>query len=48
MTANVFDTDRKRAMDAGMDGFAGKPIRIEELKNELVRVLSEKNEEKMG
>ncbi|MGN1349515.1 MAG: ATP-binding protein [Anaerovoracaceae bacterium] len=41
MTANVFDTDRKRAMDAGMDGFAGKPVQVEELSRELIRVLSE-------
>lgn len=40
MTANVFDTDRKRAMEAGMDGFAGKPVQVEELSQELVRVLS--------
>ncbi|MDO4484668.1 MAG: response regulator [Clostridia bacterium] len=43
MTANVFDTDKTRAFEAGMDGFTCKPIQVSELMTELTRVLSEKN-----
>ncbi|MDO4501240.1 MAG: transporter substrate-binding domain-containing protein [Erysipelotrichaceae bacterium] len=42
MTANVFDTDKKRAYEVGMDGFTGKPIQINELITELNRVLSDR------
>ena len=31
MTADVFDEDRKKALECGMDGFLSKPIVIEEL-----------------
>ena len=31
MTANVFEEERKRAFDCGMNGFLSKPIVIEEL-----------------
>ena len=31
MTANVFEEDRKKAKDTGMDGFLSKPINLEEL-----------------
>jgi CheY-like chemotaxis protein len=31
MTANAFDEDRKKAYEAGMDGFVSKPIDVEKL-----------------
>jgi len=39
MTANVFDEDRKKAFDAGMNGFATKPIELEKLYVEISRLL---------
>ena len=39
MTANAFEEDRKKAMDAGMNGFLSKPIVIEELVKALTKVL---------
>lgn len=39
MTANVFDEDRKKAYDAGMNGFTSKPIELDKLYREIVRVL---------
>lgn len=41
LTANVFDSDRKRALETGMDGFIGKPIVISSLIEEIARVSSE-------
>jgi CheY-like chemotaxis protein len=35
LTANVTEEDRQRCLDAGMNGFLGKPIRTEELKRSL-------------
>ena len=40
MTANAFEEDKQSAADAGMDGFAAKPINIEQLFKELKKVLS--------
>ncbi|MCE0498370.1 MAG: response regulator [Methylacidiphilales bacterium] len=37
MTANAMDSDRKNCLDAGMDGYISKPVRIEALETELVR-----------
>ena len=31
MTANAMDGDRERCIDAGMNGYISKPIRVEEL-----------------
>ncbi|MDO4502857.1 MAG: response regulator, partial [Coriobacteriia bacterium] len=42
MTANVFDTDKARAFEAGMDGFTCKPIQVSELMAELTKVLAKK------
>ena len=35
MTVNVFDEDRKNALDSGMNGFITKPIDMEELVHAL-------------
>ncbi len=35
MTANAFNEDRRRALEAGMDGFMAKPINLSELEHNL-------------
>ena len=35
MTANAFNEDRRRALEAGMDGFMAKPIDLKELEHNL-------------
>ena len=39
MTANVFEEERKRAFDCGMNGFLSKPIVIEELMDALKGIM---------
>ncbi|MBD5390883.1 response regulator [bacterium] len=39
MTANAFEEDRKEAMEAGMNGYAAKPIEIEKLMKTLENLL---------
>jgi len=39
LTASVFYDDRVAAMEAGMNGFAAKPVDIEELNREIARIL---------
>lgn len=42
MTANTFASDKQSCMDAGMDGYISKPIKISELKNALLQAVSTK------
>ncbi|MFZ5602317.1 MAG: response regulator, partial [Pseudomonadota bacterium] len=37
LTASVLDDDRKRILAAGMQGFVGKPVRLNQLTQELDR-----------
>jgi len=39
MTANAFDEDKKKSMDAGMNGHLAKPIDLDELIKGITRVL---------
>ena len=39
MTANAFEEDKKKAAEAGMDGFAAKPINMQQLLEELTKLL---------
>lgn len=39
-TANAFTADRQAALDAGMDGFLTKPIKVDDLVNTLTDVLN--------
>ena len=39
MTANVGERDRQAALDAGMDAFAEKPVRVEKLFSEIAKCL---------
>lgn len=38
LTASVLEDDRKRVLDAGMQGFIGKPVRLNQLTQELDRL----------
>ena len=39
MTANAFDEDRRNALESGMNGFLSKPIVIDDLVQELRKIL---------
>ena len=41
MTANVLDTDKQKAYECGMNGYIPKPIVIDRIKNEFVKVLQQ-------
>jgi len=41
MTANVLEQDKQRCIEAGMVGFVGKPIDIDNIINEIIRLKSE-------
>ena len=44
MTANVFDEDKKRAYEAGMNGYIAKPIDTKAIFSTLGEILQEKSE----
>jgi PAS domain S-box-containing protein len=46
MTANAFEDDRRRCLEAGMDGYVAKPISAQSIRDEIARVWSalEKNQ----
>lgn len=43
MTANAFEEDRQRAIEAGMDGHVGKPINMPKLLEAIAEVLGKRN-----
>jgi len=45
MTANAMEDDRRRALDAGMNGYVAKPIDVDELVQTLARVTGRGGEE---
>ena len=45
MTANAMEDDRRRALDAGMNGYVAKPIDVDELVRTLARVTGRAGEE---
>ncbi|MDP3871225.1 MAG: response regulator [Methyloversatilis sp.] len=40
LTANAFDTDRRKCIDAGMDDFLAKPINFAQMAEKLAQVSS--------
>jgi PAS domain S-box-containing protein len=48
MTASVTNGDRRAALDAGMDDFVGKPVRIEDLRDAILRSASSLEPTKPG
>lgn len=40
MTANAFEEDKRNARNAGMNGHVAKPIRVQQLMQELSKALS--------
>jgi two-component system, cell cycle response regulator DivK len=44
MTANVMDGDKERSIDAGCDGYIGKPIDVDKLADDILFYLRRRNE----
>ena len=42
MTANAFDEDKKKAYDAGMNGFVAKPVNIKTMMSTLTEIFNTK------
>ena len=42
MTANAFESDKQMAFDSGMDGHISKPIDMDQMKSEIVHILTKK------
>jgi len=41
LTAHAMQGDKERFLDAGADGYVSKPIKLDELKQEIHRVISQ-------
>ena len=39
MTANAYDEDRRKAQEAGMDGFLAKPLDVDEMMRLLAQII---------
>lgn len=48
MTANAYDEDRKRCLDAGMDDFLIKPVDLNQLYSTLLQWLDRRAEDAPG
>ena len=44
LTANVMDGDKERSLDAGCDGYIGKPIDVDKLADDILFYLRRRNE----
>ena len=42
LTANAMNDDKKRCLDAGMDGFLAKPVQLEDIKQVLASAFARK------